>query len=82
MSDKVAQPFDALNGTYACIGSAQNRTWSKDMSGAIDHAAGLIGNSTTNELLIIKVIGRVRRRVPVDFIPVSYPHPIDISSDE
>jgi hypothetical protein len=59
------------NAVYACVGAQQNRTWSNSVAGAIDHAANLIaGSNSTHELLIIKVVGRVRRRVPVDFIPI------------
>lgn len=63
-----AKRFDPEEGIYACIGAHQNRTWASDVAGAIDHAANLIAeSSSTNDLLIIKVVGRVRRRVPVDF---------------
>lgn len=61
--------FDPETGNYAVIGAQQNRTWSKDVAGAIDHGANLICVGDATELLIIKVVGKVRRRVPVDYVP-------------
>ncbi len=60
-----------FNGTnkYAVIGAKQNRTWCASVADAIDHGANLICAEDANELLIIKVVGRVRRRVPVDYFP-------------
>lgn len=50
---------------YCVVGQAsQSRTWVKRQDEAIDHAIGLMRDNSTTELLIVKVVARVRKAAP------------------
>lgn len=62
--------FDEGNGNYFVMAPSTVRTFTSH-PGAIDHASNLIydGGSGLDEYLIVKVIGRVRKKpVPLEYI--------------
>lgn len=65
--------YDEGKGSCFVMASTTVRTFT-DHSGAIDHATNLIreGYSGLEEYLIVKVVGRVRKKpIPVEYVPVA-----------
>jgi hypothetical protein len=62
--------FDDGFGNFFVMSPNVRRTYTSH-PGAIDHAVNLIHSDNADEFLIVKVVGRVRKkRPPVEYIPV------------
>lgn len=56
------------NGKFFVMSPNTRRTFT-DHPGAITHATNLIRNGNSDEFLIVKVVGRVRKKpIPVEYI--------------
>jgi hypothetical protein len=57
-----ASGYDPKTGNFAVVGVNTRRSWKKNFSDAVEHATHLIDAGNSDEFLIVKVVGRVKRK--------------------